>query len=202
LGVVGSGIYAWGANLVEGATHVSSYVKTTSAPVTRESDVLTFPWPALQPMTDFTTHVQLARPAWADATGTLSHFPGFLSIGSAIGVTRPRFELYSSNAVRNLTSTIVDLLSTTGTVTAAIPATATVDLTTQANSLTTGPRLRHDPGSGFGAYGAVLAPWHDWSANVVAVGHLGSNPGHGADANILRVKIAAGARTRAEMLAL
>jgi len=42
-GVVNSGVYAWGAQL-EAASFASSYIPTTTASVTRNSDVLTYPF--------------------------------------------------------------------------------------------------------------------------------------------------------------
>lgn len=154
-----SGVYLWGAQ-AEAGVYPSSYIPTTTASVTRAADALTFPI-GFGPQ-DLTVYAKIARPPWADVSGTLGVSPAVLSLGgddATYGAV-----LYGESATR----TWVALLGGQ-TATAAVPAGDPLELCAQYRFATDG-KCRLDVGSGFGSLS--LAGNTAFTTQVLRVGCL------------------------------
>ncbi len=172
-------VYVGGVQ-VEDAAFPSSYIKTTTATVTRAADSLTFPF-GFGPQDDLTVLARLARPVWADASGNIGIYPGVYSIGSALNP--PQVALYADTAARDLYVS-VDTNTTDAVVGASVPAGATLSLCAQYRALTTGGATRLDVGSGFGSEATGATAFSAWNSQTLRVGIL-SNELYGVLVDLL-----------------
>ena len=158
-------IYVGGVQL-ENAPYPSSYIKTTTVAVTRAADALSFPI-GFAPQ-DMTVYAKVARPAWADVSGTIDD-PAFVDIGKSSGGTGVSFVLMGGNATRTL-GAYLDTPTTDTTASAALPAGATLAFCGQFATPTVSGSVKVDVGSGFGAASTGATAVTGWTDQRVVVG--------------------------------
>lgn len=148
---------------------------------------------------DITVLTRLARPAWADAAGTIS-FPGVWDLGNNVN---PLARLYFADITRNLAGDIQTGATNHFPTQRAMPAGAEVAIATQIKSTgTTGGVMLNDIGSGYGAPTAAAAPtFTKYGSQVLRIGSVtGTNlPLFGV---LLDLIVARGLFTYNEMLAI
>jgi hypothetical protein len=185
-------VYAGGVQ-AEDAPFPSSYRKTTTATVTRNGDSLTYP--ALWPMQDNETwYVRMARPQWADLTGTLQD--GFVV---SRGSTTPRLYLYFDSVSRTMYTQLWDG-TTLASVSAAMPSGTGgfIEIAVQVADLTTAGKARIDTGAGYGSYSGTTGPFASLTPTLV-IGDGSYSLGSQVDSGLTHVVIASGLQTLATM---
>lgn len=204
LGVVGTGLFVWGAQFVKSSVgvHRQSYIGPTlgsSIASVREDLTCTLPLdPRLTP--NLTFYFKSARPWWANVSNAslLYSFPRpFYFI---IGGTGAYIQLYGSATDPDLGGIEIKddaaVAVNVNGATPGMPAGVYAEIVGQVEGLSTGARARCDFGSGFGAWssyaGTLAGP-----GTTLAIGGTGS----GAPwlAPIICLKIAKGLLTLQEM---
>lgn len=182
-------IYAGGVQ-VEDAPYPSSYIKTTTASVTRAADTLPFPI-GFGPQ-DLTVYVKLTRPAWAALAGAVTLNCGVYDIGN--GATAHQW-LYADLAA----GTFVAGFYGTGAVSAsvAIPATGDIELAVQLDT-TNGGRVRLTATGTWSSWSSTSA-LTAWVAQTLALGDTANTEAFGG--GIQRLVVARGLFTLTEMQA-
>lgn len=184
-----------GAVMAENAPYPSSYIKTTTATVTRAADALSFPI-GFAPE-DLTVFAKIVRPAWADASGTLGVIPPLFDIAGS-------FYVVGASAARNLTLGLSDNAHANQEVSAAIPAGTTISVCAQASAWSTGVTGRFDVGGGFGSYTTPqTSAVSTWPAGVGNLVYPGGTFGGTSQQGVLLLDliVARGLFTYAEMAA-
>jgi hypothetical protein len=183
-------VYAGGVQ-AEDAPFPSSYLKTTTATVTRNGDSLTYP--ALWPLQDNETwYVRLARPQWADLTtwGQDSYVAGR-------GTSPPRITVYWTSGLL-----VVELYDgTTGVnITAAMPGGTGgfIEFAAQWADVGTAGKVRIDTGAGYGGYSATTGGFVNPTPTLV-VGDAPNASGNQLSSGLTHVVIASGLQTLATM---
>ena len=190
-------VYIFGANAWN-AVFPSTYQGPSGGATVRAADSLTFPIP-WGPQ-DLTVYAKLARPAWADASGSLGIVPRIMEIGQAPGTTSSgRLYIVTQDASRTWECGI-DGSPTDRFATVAVPAGAMLQLAAQFRALTTGGFVRVDVGSGFGTESLAASAFTSWVDQFVRVGlNVGAD---GLDGVLIDLIVAKGLRTLAEMQAV
>jgi hypothetical protein len=154
---------------VEDAAFPSSYIKTTTATVTRAADSLTFPI-GFGPQ-DLTVYAKMARPVWADASGTLAAGPSVFLLGGDDDLFSC-IELEGAAAGRQWDTVVFDAASGSGTriLTENIPAGATLNTIVQVRNLTTAPAVAIDAGAGLTAFDTGSAAFSSWDIQQIRLG--------------------------------
>ena len=186
-------VYAGGVQ-AEDAPFPSSYLKTTTATVARSADSLTYP--ALWPMQDNETwYVRMARPEWADMTGTLG--AAWLLTRGASG---PRIGVEFSTGSRVVQGQVYD--GTTVLFSTAIGIEAGtggyIEVLLQAADLTTAPRCRLFVGGAPDTWSATGVPITSLTPTLV-VGDAAWFTGNQLSGGLTHVVIASGLQTLATM---
>jgi len=179
-------IYVGGVQL-ENAPYPSSYIKTTTVAVTRAADALSFPI-GFAPQ-DMTVYAKVARPAWADASGTIGA-PALVDIGGAGN----GLVLYGDTATRAIIA-YLDSATTDASVTQALPAGTTLSLCAQFVSVTTGGTVRLDVGSGFGSASSAATAVTAWTSLTIKPGN---STGEALNGLLLDLIVLRGSYTLAE----
>lgn len=187
-------VYAGGVQ-AENSAVCTDYKATTTGSVTTNADALTVPLTLAGSLNanndDFTIYARLARPFYADATGTFGVNFGICSVGAG---TAPRFGLAFQSAARNIAATI-DTASTDAEATAAIPSGSSIQVVAQFADLFVGGKTRLDVGAGLGAYSSPATAITALGAQSLRIGCF-DNFLTGA---LLDLKIAQGLLTYAQM---
>lgn len=191
-----SGVLTWGGNFRRATVIIGSPIATAGATVTADADELTYAWtydPAQY--ADLTFYLELPRPWWADASGTIASGALYaLDIGPT--GNGPNLRVGASNTARNfraqINTTGVDALKDV-----AIPSGTIQRICAQFRSIYSGGYVRLDAGNGFstenGPATALTAPF-----STILVGR---SPGAANywDSGIFCAKIAAGLYTLDQM---
>ena len=187
-------LYAGGVQC-ENGSFSTSYIKTTTATVTRAADQLSFPRGF--GLSDMTVYAKIARPPWADASGSLAALDDLYLFQVATGP--PTFNLPSLNAAR----TVSCYGSGATAATASLPAGSTISLCGQVTSLSSGAQSRLDVGSGFGSYTSAGSAYTSWGSTEtdVYVGRRGATAYSQINGLVIDVIVARGLFTLAEMAA-
>jgi hypothetical protein len=167
LAVANTGTVYVGGVQAEDAPMPSSYLKTTTATVTRNGEALSYP--ALWPLQDNETwYVRMARPNWADMAGTLMN-----CYGAVLGTSPKKYLLFDSGN-RRLYAECNDG-TTVATIYAAIPSGTGgfIEAAIQWANLKTAGKARLDIGAGYGADSNLTGPISSF-APTLAVGSDGS----------------------------
>lgn len=173
----------------ENAPFPSSYIKTTTAAVTRAADSLVFPT-GFSPDDNYTIYLRAPRPLWADASGSIGAADLYaLNIGGGNG----QVAVYADDATRVM-GVLLDAATTDAQATQSIPAGA-IEVCAQVRNITTGGDVRLDVGSGFGSYSSAASAFSAWASNVATVGS-------GWGGGIHKLLVARGLFTLAEMQAV
>lgn len=162
-----SGMYFWGAQFETDKAFASSYLKSVSSAITRIADTLTVPI-NFGPV-DYTAVATIARPAWADAAGSIVDFPGIYDLGAGVAMDN---RMYSDNATRTFQADIQ-----TGAVNSfasrSILAGATINVVSQFKNLTTGGQVAMDVGAGQSSFGSAATAKTAFGAQTINVGRVG-----------------------------
>jgi hypothetical protein len=160
-------VYAGGFQ-AEDAPFPSSYIKTTTATVTRAADALSVTFGHNATDTE-TWYARIARPVWADASGSITISPYVFRIGTAspTTVTVSPYLLYQA-AARTVEAGI-DSSSTDRTATASV-ASGTQTIAAKFASLTTGGTVTLDVGAGYGSASAAATAGDAFSAQTLYIG--------------------------------
>lgn len=186
-------LYVGGVMLENGA-YPSSYIRTTTVAVTRSADALSFP--VGFPPEALTLYAKVVRPAYADASGTVS--ANALSIFTLGGTTSPT-ETWLAMFTASARTIDVKLQGGVNAIaTQNLPAGATISLAAQ---LTAPPAdtTRLDVGSGYGSYSSANVGSTAWTSNLIYVG--GSSVGDELNGLLLDLIILRGSFTLAEAAA-
>lgn len=193
LATTNTGTLYCGGVQCENAIWPRSYVKTLGSVVTTNYDSIlaTCTW---RPQ-DFTLYVRLARPAWADASGTLAD-AGICWLGNGAGAG---FDLRFIAASRTIQAQLMDDAAATVTRTASAPAGGFLEVCAQFATVRAGGTILLDVGGGFGSASSAagVIAGANWSSSSLHVGALGAVSS--LDAGVRAVHIAPGAKTMAEM---
>lgn len=196
LGDGASGLLIWGLQFEVDQPFPSSYLKTTTAAVTRVAEATTVPY-NWGPSADLTVLGRVARPVWADvgASYDLGIWPGVCSLGK----TNPNLEIYFDKTSRFILAEIRSP-STIRSSFQAIPAGAEIDICAQFKNLTTAGQVALDVGSGFSSFSTAAAAIPNFGDQFLRVAAgLTTNILAG---NLIDLIFARGLFTRAEMLAI
>ena len=185
------GMFFWGMMIEVDKPFPSSYIKTTTATVTSATDSLTVPF-NFGPM-DLTSLVTVARPVWADASGSLGVNPTLFQLGAI-----PHVRVNGLSTVRQLQSNI-DTGGTDQDVVDNIPAGTSLALCTQIRNLTTNGRVKQDIGSGFGTESGIASTVPAFGSQTLSIG---SGILQNLDGDLIDLIIARGLYSRQEMLAI
>lgn len=199
-GTTADGGTFWNAQC-EAGQFPSSSIPTTTATVTRAVDALSFPM--LAPPQNMTTYVKVARPAWADVTAALTTTPVHLVIGLVSVPGASRMEMSSATGSRVFQASLFAIAGQSiAPATSAFPAGTTLEHCVEF-SLFPLPKVRQDVGSGYGALSVALTEEVPaWSHPTIGIGTIAPAASNAFGGAFLSVKIAAGAKTRAEMAVL
>lgn len=181
--------YFWGACLTAGINH--SYIKTVASSVTRAAESLTIPF-NFGPI-DLTVLVRLARPVWADVTGTIGN--RWILI---VGTTVPALNLFAQSAGRNWAANL-DTIGTDTTQTTVIPTGATLNVSAQFKNLLTGGQAALDVGSGLTAFSSAASGFTGFGNQTLRIGSPSGEEFYGV---LLDLMIVRGLKTRQDMIAL
>lgn len=186
-------VYAGGVG-VEKHVYPRGYVRTTSAAVVEDDDLLTstIGW-APQ---DFTLYLRMARPAWADSAIPAGSTDVYAySVSGAAGAFSLRYSLSSSQWIATITDG-----TTPRTATASMPAGSIVEIAMQCQSFSTGATVRMDVGAGYGSASSATGVFSAWGGSTLNIGSGGTLTQ--LDAGLRRLIIAPGARTLSQMRGL
>lgn len=186
-------VYAGGVQ-AENYDYPRAYIKTLGSTVTTVADRLTTTF--TQPIADFTLYARLARPVWADLSGTFTGECGIADIAGGAGAYWAVSYNTSTREFRIVTqdSGAVGSTSTYATV----PAGSIIELCAQFVNVTSGLKVRIDTGSGFGSYGTTLGAVTSWNSTAMVIGGTYSATTE-LDAGLRRLIIAPGAQTLAAL---
>jgi hypothetical protein len=187
-------IYVGGVQ-AENSLYPSSYIKTTTAAVTRAVDSLTSPF-GFGPE-DLTIYGRLVRPAHADAAGTLATNPGIIQIGSS---GSPDMRVWFDATTRFLIAGIRDGTGVLQQATQAIPAGATIDFAAKVRNWSTGASVALDVGAGYGGFTATVAAVTAFSDQTLRIGAISATDV--LDGSLNRLLVARGLFTLADMQAV
>lgn len=200
LGDVTKGMHSWGEQLEE-AAFPSSYIPTVASSVTRDADVLTYPFLWGSGLTeqddDFTVYAKIPRPTWADAIGALETGidPGIIEISSGL----PRLRVFGSlNASRNHRSQI-DTATTDVNKDVSIPAGDPLELSVQYRKLRTGGETAIDTGTGLSTFGTGATAFAAFGDTVLAMGDHSSASGRSLFGAVIELKVDRRLSTLTEM---
>lgn len=186
-----SGVLAWGAQLERGAYAASSYIKTTTVPVTRAGDGVSMPV-GFGP-DDITTLVRMLRPTWADAVGNIGKFPGAFSLSTAIS----RLRMNADNVSRGFYAN-PDTPSASPSSFVNMPVgTALLAFCAQWRLLTTAGKAKIDAGTGFAAESGAATGFTSYGNQTLLIGSVGDE----LNGILLDLLIARGLWSYAEMVA-
>jgi len=176
----------------EGGVFQSSPIAVTTVAVTRAADSLTVPMPF--GVQDLTMYVSMARPAHADAAGTIGSNPGIFALGTAANQVRGHANLGASRNLSLYIDSVTDCELDT-----AIPAGNPLTICWQLQNLTTGGKSRCDTGSGFGAFSSLASGFAAFNAQTMLVGSYAA--GQELFGGLIDLMVVGGLRTLAECLA-
>ncbi|HKR55045.1 MAG TPA: hypothetical protein VJS20_02010, partial [Gemmatimonadales bacterium] len=160
----------WGAQL-EKAAFLSSYIKTTSAAVTRAADSLSVPI-NFGPV-DGTVFARVARPMWADATGDIGLAPGVFALGGEVGSV-PHVRGGAIAATRHWFAFIDTAGTDAQSANQSVVAGASLSMVWQFKNLTTGGQISLDGGSGPSAFSAAATAFPAFVSQTLRVGRIAS----------------------------
>jgi len=148
---------------------------------------------------DVTVLTRLARPAWADVSGTIA-FPGIWDIGNAVAVFA---RLYFKDTSRNLGGDIQAGGTNSFPTDRPMPSDAELIIATQIKNIgTSGGLIANDIGPGYGASGTPASPiFSKYGTQNIRVGTL-TGATLAMFGVLLDMVIARGLFTRAEMMAI
>lgn len=201
VGDVTKGMWLWGGQMEVGR-YATSYIKTTTAAVTRGADTGYLANIALTPgVTDITLFARIARPLHADVTGALgSVWPGWGGIGD--GTTASELGSFFEESARSMESVVrfsgspLTQAQITG---GAIPSGTSLAACSQFRLLTTAPATRIDVGNGFSAWSSATTPFVAYGSTRI---NVGSAFGQLLDGGLIELIVARGQFSRDEMLAV
>lgn len=182
----------WGGQLEAGA-FPSSYIKTTTAAVTRAADSLTVPF-NFGPM-DMTVLARLARPVWADASGSIGGFNMRIwEIATAVS----KLQMFAEAGARNF-DTQIDTASVDAIRATAIPSGTALSVASQFRDLAAGGACAHDVGGGLSAFSSPAATaFSTFGDQTIRVGQFPGGEFYGV---LLDLMVVRDLHTRPEMLA-
>jgi hypothetical protein len=164
--------------------------KTSGGTAARSAERLSYPV-GFSPR-DLTVFARLARPIWADITGTLPTEPRLYNLATGAPNLWVDFR-DSSRTVRSFINTA----GTDANVTQSVPAGAELTICTQYRELTAGGRVKLDVGAGFGSESSAATAFSAFGDQILEVGHF--DGGSQLDGALYELKIAAGLYTLAQM---
>lgn len=184
-------VYAGGVQ-VQNAAWPGPYVKTTTSTASSNADVITATWEALPQ--DCTVFVRVAVP---------SHRAAYSGLGGALfclGNSASGAGIYASLTASGLSATITDG-TTPVSQTAALTAGALADVAIHYNNVRSGARVRIDTGGGYGSFSSASGAISAWASTTLRLAHAedGGGVAYQLDSGLVRLTIAAGARTLAEL---
>lgn len=197
-GTVGdTGTTYFGGVQLQNVAYPGSYVKTTTAAATMNAEVVTaaINFNAFNADNDdITLFAKLARPAHADAVGSLVTGPGILCVGGAAA----RFSMRFVTGGRQLISTIDTATTDISTSGLNIPAGQTIEVAAQFRDLTTGGKVKMDVGSGYGAESTGATAFSALGSAVIVLGNSAEG-GAQLGGGLIEAKIARGLFTMQQM---
>jgi hypothetical protein len=198
LAVANTGTLYAGGVQAENSLYPSSYIKTTTATVTRAADALTYPIGF--PPCDLTVYAKVIRPAWAglDVTGA-AVLPYLFSLGTE-SPTDSLLTVTGGIVAGQITAQAFSGGGGSESRTSAAPGAGDFTIAVNAINFATSVDVRMDLGSGFGStVTTATLPGTKWDSNVARVGRLSA--GAEADAVIVDLIVARGSFTMAELQA-
>lgn len=188
-------ISLWGAQFEKDTPIPSSYIKTVAAAVTRTQDALTVPFNF--GLMDTTIAGRIARPIWADLTGTIGQNPAFCDLGQGANIHN---RLYGLTATRQFQADIQAGGPNSFGI-QNIPAGASLAAVAQYKNYATGGQTALDVGTGLSAFGSAAAIGPKYGSQVLGVGGMpaGGEPLYGV---LLDLMFCRGLFSHAEMSAI
>ena len=198
-----SGIYLWGAQFETDRVFHTSYIPTVASTVQRNNDSLRFT-PAW-PMQDVTIYAKVARAWWMDINADLGGSNHHCVVCHIEPTATTSIRLYFNSAAGSPRQIVAQVDSGASAVNPTVncPGGQTIEICAQFINLLTAPTCRLDVGSGFGAAPSPLTETmpDGWTASGSYIGG-DSTSERRLHAPLLALKVAAGARTMAEMRGL